>query len=259
MGALEPRVVAVIASLPHELRSLRPLVKGRRGRVRGDGERRTRIANREVLFLQTGVGASRACDRIRQLVAQTEVECIVAVGFAGGLSPLLRSGDLVLGEEIVDLSSYCPEEDKPNRYSSDPGLLRLAREIEPQGFRVHSGRFACHSQLVCGPTDKRRLGAEWKALVVDMESTGVARGASEAGRPVLHARAVLDEVDFSMPPWIRDLVDDHGRPRLGTLFSRLVSSPGALAAVRGLWQRSRRSGGTLRWFVENFVEKLGGG
>jgi adenosylhomocysteine nucleosidase len=69
-----------------------------------------------------------------------------------------------------------------------------------------------------------------------METTGVARAASEHGLPWLAIRAIVDAQGVSIPPLALGSLSASGRPSLGKLLAGIARAP---AGIPGLLRLGR--------------------
>jgi hypothetical protein len=82
-----------------------------------------------------------------------------------------------------------------------------------------------------------------------MESHLIAQAAVEAGVPWLALRAIVDPLESSLPPFAREVRQDHFWPALRYAFS----GPRAAAGVVRLARDARRAGAAL----EEALRRLG--
>lgn len=185
----------VFVALPFERRAL--LRACRHGIARDDVGRILSWcvgANHRVVECGLGLAAAaRGVDAIMHVVRPT---ALLSVGCAGGLDPSLVPGDLVLADNVVDAG-------EPSK-GFERGLDEMATRLGERGLSVRRGRIASVSNIVATPSEKERLFARTRALVVDMESASIAGAASTAGIPFCGIRIVLDDARTEVPACIED-------------------------------------------------------
>ncbi len=182
-----------------------------------------RLGERSLAVLHTGVGDTPAGRMPLQAMLATAggVRWVISAGYAGGLSPDLRVGDLVLGKN-----------------HSDPGLLNAARLLlENESPRV--GSLFTRSTAVETAAGKTALHAATGALAVDMETAWIAAACAAARVPLLSLRVISDAAAQSFPVPGRILFDAvRQRPRYLALPLWLLIHPARIAPfaafVRGL-------------------------
>lgn len=139
---------------------------------------------------------------------------VLMAGLAGGLSPDLRRGDLV-----VDAAG-------------DP-------TVRPPGRR---GGIATVTDLATTPNGKAGLAKTTGALVVDMENAVARDWAARHGLAFVGLRAVSDTADEPLDPATLRVIDEHGFFRPTRLAAEILRRP---ACVASFW-RLRTAGGTAR-------------
>lgn len=169
---------------------------------------------------------------------------LISFGFAGGLSPELQAGELVVPEAVRACDG--------SQMKVDPALRHrlLAAIVDP----VRQGTVASVHAPVATAAAKAKIRAETGAAIVDMESEIVARAAAVAGLPFLVVRAVSDPAHRSVPDAFLKLLDREGRLRW-TALPAVFTHP--LAAIR-LWRDSRRAMAALRWAAAALCRSLRG-
>ncbi|MEE6259686.1 4-hydroxy-3-methylbut-2-enyl diphosphate reductase [Plantactinospora sonchi] len=128
---------------------------------------------------RTGRGLTRAG---RSAVRHRDARALVVAGIAGGLTPTLRPGDVVVATEV----RRADQPDEPP--VPCPTAPLVAATLRRRGLTVHLGPVVTSRRLVDG-ADRARLAATG-ALAVDTESAALL--ASAAGRPVICVRVVAD-------------------------------------------------------------------
>ncbi len=221
--------IGMIAAFPREIR---PLLKGRSkvcsiNRASRENPRRKiyslELANRAVILTVAGAGAENSYQSARGLMTEFALGGLISVGFAGALSPALRAGDVVLASEVLDQITG-------ERFYSAPGLLPIRCST--------SGKLLSASAVISSCEEKLRLGKQWEALAVDMESAGVARAAAQAGLPFAAVKSITDSAERSLS------IDFNRCRREDKDFSLWAIARQSLATskgVRDLWMLARNS------------------
>jgi len=177
-------------------------------------------AGGRVETLACGMGPASATALCRSLDARVQtLRGLALVGWAGGLSPALSAGEVVVADEAVDTSG--------GRAPCSP--IRLP------GATV--GPMLTVPAPVLSPGAK---GGLWDGslLAVEMEAYPLAIWAHGHSLPFIHARVILDPVDEALPD-LGDTLDPLGRPRWGRLARRLARRPSLAAGLLQLARRAR--------------------
>jgi len=188
-----------------------------------------------VLAVATGVGRDRTERALTWLLSRPKLEnvpyrpkVVLGAGFCGALQDGLRTGDVILANEVVDAATGArwPTTWPGDRPDGVWQLLQLRRD-----------RLLTVPHLAAAEEQKRVLGRDWGPAVVDMESATLARLCQQAEVPFGCLRAVLDEAATPLSP------------RLIALLSGAQASPWRLAAALAsapnlapeLWHLAKRS------------------
>lgn len=129
----------------------------------------------------TGMGraAGRRVDNSALSGLLDSADVMAVAGIAGGLSPRVRTGDVVVATEVRG----------PDGIVACPSAPMLAAEFRRSGLTVHLGPVDSDHHVVTGR--ERAIRADLGALCVDMESAALVRRADEQ-RPHAVVRVVAD-------------------------------------------------------------------
>lgn len=207
----------------------------------GEGDGRTR-ASVVGIGREAGQEVGRLLDGL--LMEAGVCRALVSLGYAGGLDPRLQPGDLVVGNGY----RYGA---RPAR-AGDAAAGRGAALLRASGLAVTEGAVLTVDEPLLTGRAKRRARQGSGALVVDMEGRWIADAAAARGVPLIGIRAVLDEADFSLPPFIATIIADGGRHER-THAIRALSQPAAARSFLPLALRSRRASGALQAAVDSLL------
>jgi adenosylhomocysteine nucleosidase len=193
----------------------------------------------DVAVACSGARPARARAAAARLIAGGAAG-LVSFGLAGGLSPALASGDLVLADAVVLPAG--------ERITTDPAWRsRLAARIEAAAPR--QAAVVGSERLLVTSAAKGALFAATGAVAVDMESHAVAEAARRAGLPFVVLRAIADPADQTLPRAATVALGPHGEVRLPAVARSLLERPGELPALLRLGRQSRRALAVLRRVV----------
>lgn len=184
------------------------------------------------------VGIGRAAGPRTAAMLDAEPKAVlVSLGFAGGLDPALRPGDLVVagtyrhsdGETVGDANL----------------AARVSILLACLGIAAPAGVVLTSDELLLTPDAKRRAHADSGGLVVDMEGFWLARAAQARGVPHIGLHCVVDEADAALPDFVsRVATDPHRREWIHALGA--LRSAGAARDLSILARRARTAGWALR-------------
>jgi adenosylhomocysteine nucleosidase len=227
----------IVSAMPEEIGALR----ARNGAAR--------IGAQAVTMSATGDGERNARQGLAALLAAGPVGRLVALGVAGGLTPDLREGALVVAERVI------PEGRPQDELRADPALVRWVADAT--GARP--GIIISARNIADSVAEKQRLRALANAAgaavpaVVDLESASYATAAHHMGIPWIMLRAVSDPAEEALPALLNRCRDEGGAVRRAAVARALLSEPAALPALLSLRRRVRAAAEALALAVEALV------
>lgn len=148
---------------------------------------------------------------------------ILSFGVAGGLNPLLRSGDIVIASEIVAAD---------HRWATAATLTEnlIARPVKGRRKVVH-GVLAGVEEVVLGQLGKAALRATTGADAVDMESHIAARYAQNHGLPFAALRVISDPAHRALPELAASALKPDGNVDLWKVMRGIARKPSEIRAL----------------------------
>lgn len=178
-----------------------------------------RILSRLSPFVAcAGGSADRAQSLATDFVAQG-CDALLSCGIAGGLSPDLPSGSLVIGRKVRGSQGLFAGADTLCDWLA-AGLPEAAQ-----------GVVAASDTIIDSPVTKRSLFRSYNALCVDMESWGLARAALECSVPFAILRVVADPAQRSLPPAALVGMDEDGTVHPLRVIRSLLGQPSQLPSL----------------------------
>lgn len=225
-------MVTVIAAMEQELTRLRQSLKGRQAKP--------------VEMHVIGIGKERAQASISRILSSRrwhQGDGLLLLGFAGGLDPVLKCGDL-----LVPTFYYAESGDQ---IAADRDLWQQARLAAMAGeLPVVQGNSLTVSEAIASADDKGALYRQHQVGSVNMEDYWVAEVATQARVPFLSARAVLDPAGQSLPRCVTELA---GRPWEAAL--RVLSQPWRAPAILALARLRNKAQSSLNRFGVAFINR----
>lgn len=159
--------------------------------------------DKDVVFVQSGIGKVNAAITATLLIEKFKVSEVIFSGVAGSLDERLKVGDVVIGRDIVqhdvDATAFgykmgqIPQM-KEWAFESDKELVEKAGNINDFDHRIFFGRILTGDQFVSKKDVKIRLGKDFEALCVDMESGAVAQVCTRLDVKFLIIRSISDSI-----------------------------------------------------------------
>jgi adenosylhomocysteine nucleosidase len=163
---------------------------------------------------QGGIGKAAAAGLTAHLLSRpASLDLVVFCGVAGGMSPDLQPGDLVIGRETAthDYGAFrdgrldwfpagaipigpAPAPHYRAATETTPALERTIARLSaaPDAPRIMLGRIISGDLFLNCRVRRDELHAAWGADAIDMESAAVADMAARFGKPILILRTISD-------------------------------------------------------------------
>jgi adenosylhomocysteine nucleosidase len=219
--------VAIVTALEREVR---PLIKDWRVSAKEfDGRRYRFFEKNDFVLVCGGIGAEAARRAAEAAIEIYAPSVLYSAGFAGGLDPALKAGDVVQPRRVVD--------------ASDGSSVNLD---QGEGALVSFGS-------VANPAQKARLRDSFGAQSVDMEAAAVARAAEARGTRFGIVKVISDEFNFTFPSMER-FIDSNGQFLIGRFAWFTALRPWLWPQVARLARNSNRASFALC----NWLGKLTG-
>ena len=184
----------------------------------------------------SGVGPRRAGLASRK-VLEKGATALLSWGSAGGLSPKLSPGSLILPRIIVAANRSV--------YHADASWHKdLCNRLRGQ-VEFHTGPLAESATVVQTSAAKAILFQQTGAIGVDMESAAVAAVAQEARVPFMAVRVVADSADITLPRSALNAYDEFGRLNFLKLIRGVAERPEELLPLIRLGRDYRAAQRTL--------------
>ena len=199
-----------------------------------------RYRGRPVLLVQTGVGGHRAEAAVKYVLDNYQVQTIISLGFAGGLVPGLKAGELIICGRLVHGQSPVLESTAP--------LIELAKRIAGQT----EASLVTVSRPASQRHEKEMLAQTYSAQAVDMESYWMAAEAARHGTPCLVVRVISDPLDCDLPN-LEGISSGSGEWNKRKAFFYFAGHPLETLRLSRLYFGHRRAKRNLVRFVNGFV------
>jgi adenosylhomocysteine nucleosidase len=170
-----------------------------------------------VVTLIVGIGRENAEKSVRRFLSAGSPELVFTCGFAGGLNP-----DLKLGEVVFEPAT-CNEQ--------------LATRLAAAGAKPV--KFFCADRIATTVAEKKKLRAETGTDAVEMESAAIHAVCAERGIPCVTVRVISDTADENLPLDFNALAKADQSIDFAKLFLAIAKSPGKIGALMQLQKKTQ--------------------
>jgi adenosylhomocysteine nucleosidase len=190
--------------------------------------RKIAAAKAGVAILVVGIGRWNAEKSVRAFLAAHSPERVLTCGFAGGLNPELKLGDVLF--EIGNRKSEIQNESEP----PDAGGYE---KLTAAGAKP--AKFFCADRIAITATEKKKLRAETGADAVEMESAAIHAVCAERGIPCATVRVISDTAAEDLPLDFNALAKPDKNLDFGRLAWAIARSPGKIGALMQLQRKTK--------------------
>jgi len=176
----------------------------------------------DVSILVVGIGHQNAEKSVRKFLAggaSVPPEQVFTCGFAGGLDPDLKIGDVVY--------------EAPEPSTSNPQLLTRLTAAGTKPVK-----FFCADRIATTVAEKKKLRDETGADAVEMESAAIHAVCREHGIPCATVRVISDAAHEDLPLDFNALAKPDKSLDFGKLFFAIAKSPGKIGALMQLQKKT---------------------
>jgi nucleoside phosphorylase len=268
-------MLTIIAAMEQELVSIRRAL-----RVRGLAPCASEPPPPELHI--TGIGKERVRVSIKRLLdsrQRSEPDRLLLLGFAGGVDPALKSGDLVLSNRYYRADvvgnplpnpplpkgdfpgspfgngglggiSLSASEQERDFLEPDSNIWRQAIEAASEaGLPLFQGSSLTVDRVIGTPVAKKAAHSQYQVDTVNMEDYWAAEAAAEAGVPFLAVRAVLDPAHQGLPSYLIGLSEQQDQ-----VMRRILTRPWRVPALLRLARQAKAAQGSLTRFSFAFID-----
>ena len=184
----------------------------------------------DISILVVGIGRANAEKSIRGFLSKNSPKLVITCGFAGGLNPDLKIGDVLY--EILNPKSE-------------------TRNLDAAGARP--AKFHCADRIATTVAEKKQLREQTGADVVEMESAAIHAVCEERNIPCITVRVVSDTAHEDLPLDFNALSKPDKNLDFGKLFLAIAKSPGKIPKLMALQKKTKFAAQQLAAALEKII------
>ena len=204
-----------------------------------------------IILVRTGIGKDCALSALKEVLNRANPSLIFSIGYAGGLDPKLKVGDVVLADHVLKINKALMD---VGSYPIDLKQLELTEGLVcSKKIVVHRGKLITVDQVVNDSTVKQELGSRYNALAVDMETAALVAHASEKKISFLSVRGISDTVKQSLVD-VSSFIGDNGEVCKLKAGWYVMTHPRQIKKLISLRGQSQQATRNMTKFLEVFVQ-----
>jgi adenosylhomocysteine nucleosidase len=182
-------------------------------------------------------------------VVSYEPDLVLTCGFAGGLNPELKLGDVVFelepfpGRSRGDETQIKEKSETPHVVTCDKLLAAGAKPA----------KLFCADRIATTVAEKKALRDETGADAVEMESAAIQAVCAERGIACVTVRVISDTAGEDLPLDFNTLAKADKSIDFGKLFLAIAKSPGKIGALMALQKKTKFAAERLAAVLEKII------
>ena len=203
----------------------------------------------DVFVLVVGIGRRNAEKSIRDFLtaAPSQPDLVLTCGFAGGLNPELKIGDVLF--EMPAWKTGNAESKSQSSIGKAP--LPLQQALLAAGARP--AKFFCADRVAVTVAEKQQLREKTGADAVEMESAAIHEVCRERGIPSVTVRVISDAAGEDLPLDFNVLSKPDKNLDFGKLALAIARSPGKIGALLQLQKKTGHAARRLAAVLDKLV------
>lgn len=181
-----------------------------------------KLCGETVPMFYSGIGRANAERTTREFLATHTPELLLPCGFAGGLTPELKIGD-VLFEIPVD--------------GGNNGYAAVRAKLVEGGAKP--GKITCVDRIATTAKEKQQLYKETGAAAAEMESAAVQAVCRERGIPCVTVRVISDTANDDLPLDFNKFLNEDKVVDMSKLMMAVAKAPWKMGALMQLQQNTK--------------------
>jgi adenosylhomocysteine nucleosidase len=189
-----------------------------------------KVGDERAAVLVTGIGLENSKRVLEGFLKATTPERVFTCGFAGGLNPQLKSGEVVFETSDVE----------------------LRKKLENAGAKA--AMFHCVPLIATTAAEKSELRRKTSADAVEMESEVIQSICRERGIQCATVRVISDEAGEDLPLDFNKLAKADRNIHYGKLMLAIAKAPGKIPVLMRLQKSTQAAAIQLARVLQSVIE-----
>ena len=163
-----------------------------------------KIGENNIIITLSGIGKVNAARTTQILIDKLNVKCIINVGSAGALNPILNIGDIVIGNKLIQHDFDITAFNHKKGYITGVGdylecnedlvkkFEKITNNIENKEYKTITGIIASGDIFCTEINMKNKIYSKFNAECVEMEGAAIAQVAYLCNIPFIVIRSISD-------------------------------------------------------------------
>ncbi|MFH1874585.1 MAG: hypothetical protein ABH859_05295 [Pseudomonadota bacterium] len=247
---MKGKLPAIFAALNDEIRTIRSrMIVDEQTHFRPVLVIRGQIEKQNCLLVRTGVGKKAMHQAVKYCLENYNPTHCLNIGYAGGTTPKMIVGDLLLADPVVDAASKA-------YYIADHSLLKKIEALCVKNkLRYYRGGLVTVEEVIETPHEKAFIGTEHEALALDMESSAFMQECKKHKKPAVVVRSIFDALDVKLP-YMKKAIDESGEVNLAGVAGHVISHPKDILALPKMEYYASKAREALTDFIQAWISIL---
>ncbi len=204
-----------------------------------------------LAILITGIGRQNAEKSVREFLTHlsTAPDIVLTCGFAGGLDPNLK-----IGEVLFEIGRSRGNETLNEKKLATPHVVSCEQLI---AAGAKPAKIFCADRVAITVADKKKLRDETGADAAEMESAAIQAVCAERGIPCATLRVISDTANEDLPLDFNLLAKPDKNPDYGKLLLAVAKSPGKIGALMELQKKTKFAAERLAEVLSKILQQPG--
>lgn len=208
-----------------------------------------------ITVIVTGMGRKNTQKTCEYYLTASLPDMVFSCGYAGGLSPSLKIGDIFLSEKIL-IWEKGPWDHRPKEIFLKDSWKKWEGSLNQIFSQLHTGTSLTVSKAVALASEKEKMGKAFHAFSVDMEAGFIAEALAKYKTPFFNLRVISDDVKQDIKIDFSTWVTQEGKIAWKFVLMEILKHPWHVFYLLRMGYSSHQSAMRLAHCVKHFLNVL---